>query len=88
MGHLNLPYYVSLLSGAEYYGASHQKPAVFQVITNRQLKNPIVCGDVGIQIVYKKELKNLPARDFVVNTGKLKLGSPELVAYDLISFRV
>jgi len=39
MKHLDIPYYVCLLSAAEFYGAAHQKPQVFQVMTPFIRKN-------------------------------------------------
>src|SRR5579872_1807692 len=35
MKHLNQPYYVGFISAAQYYGAAHQKPQRFQVITSK-----------------------------------------------------
>src|SRR5438105_3632884 len=33
MSHLKVPYYVAFISAAQFYGAAHQKPQTFQVIT-------------------------------------------------------
>jgi len=52
MKHLNVDYYVGLLSAGLFYGATHQKPARFQVITNKRVKHPLQFGDVVIQLVY------------------------------------
>ncbi|WPY00728.1 Putative type IV antitoxin domain-containing protein [Candidatus Trichorickettsia mobilis] len=65
MKHLNVDYYVDLLSARLFYGATHQKPARFQVITNKQVKHPIKFGDVVIELVYKDSLEGLPTKDFV-----------------------
>ena len=37
MKYLNRPYYVSLLNAAAFYGAAHQKPQTFSVITIQPL---------------------------------------------------
>src|ERR1700722_19529948 len=39
MQHLKTPYYVGLLSAAQYYGAAHQKPQAFQVISSEARRN-------------------------------------------------
>jgi predicted transcriptional regulator of viral defense system len=38
MQHWNLPYYVCLLSAADYHGASHQKPQIKPILKNGPLK--------------------------------------------------
>nr|MBA2306793.1 type IV toxin-antitoxin system AbiEi family antitoxin [Candidatus Dependentiae bacterium] len=87
MEYLEINYYVSLLSAAALYGASHQKIRCFQVVTDKQIKHPLVFGQVVVQILYKKSLKHLPTRDFTVSTGYLKVATPELVAFDLFHYR-
>jgi predicted transcriptional regulator of viral defense system len=86
MKHLNVDYYVGLLSAGLFYGATHQKPARFQVITNKRVKHPLKFGDVVIQLVYKNSLEGLPTKDFVVSTGYLKVATPELLAIDLFKY--
>lgn len=86
MKHLNVDYYVGLLSAGLFYGATHQKPARFQVITNKRIKHPLKFGDVVIELVYKNSLDGLPTKDFVVNTGYLKVATPELLAIDLFKY--
>ena len=86
MRYLKADYYVGLLSAALFYGATHQKPARFQVITNKRIKHSLVFGDVVIELVYKNSLKDLPTQDFVVSTGYLKVSTPELVAIDLFKY--
>jgi predicted transcriptional regulator of viral defense system len=86
MKYLKADYYVSLLSGAQYHGASHQKPARFQVVSNKRSKHPLDFGQVKIELIYKKNLNELPTQDVAVSTGYLKVASPELVALDLLSY--
>ncbi len=86
MKHLNAEYYVALLSAAGFYGASHQKPMVFQVITNRRIKHSLKFGQVYIKLIYKKSLAALPIKDFIVSSGYLKVATPELIAIDLLKF--
>ena len=86
MKHHNADYYVGLLSAAAFYGATHQKPSKFQVISNKRIYHPLVFGEIEIELLYKKSLANLPIQDFTVNTGYLKVSSPELVTLDLLSY--
>ncbi len=86
MKFLGLPYYVCLLSAAGYYGASHQKPQVFQVMTNKQLR-PIKCGKVVVQFVFKKDIYDTPTNTFNVPTGYLKVSTPEFTIMDLLNYQ-
>jgi predicted transcriptional regulator of viral defense system len=86
MQHLKVDYYVGLLSAGLFYGATHQKPAPFQVISNKRIKHSLEFGDVVIELVYKDSLKGLPTQDFVVSTGYLKVSTPELLAIDLFKY--
>ena len=86
MKHLNADYYVGLLSAGLFFGATHQKPARFQVITNKRIKHSLAFGDIVIELVYKKSLDGLPTQDFVVATGYLKVSTPELLTIDLFKY--
>ncbi|MBI1954015.1 MAG: type IV toxin-antitoxin system AbiEi family antitoxin [Proteobacteria bacterium] len=86
MKHIDAEYYVALLSAAGFYSASHQKPMVFQVVTNRRIKHSLKFGQVHIKLIYKKSLAGLPIKDFVVTSGYLKVATPELIAIDLLKF--
>ena len=85
MKHWDLPYYVCLLSAAQYYGASHQKPQVFQVMIHKQIKS-LVCGKVKIDFIYKKSLDELLTQKISVKTGYLTISTPELTAWDLLRY--
>lgn len=86
MQHLQADYYVGLLSAGLFYGATHQKPARFQVITNKRIKHSLEFGDVVIELVYKDYLQGLPTQDFVVSTDYLKVSTPELLAINLFKY--
>lgn len=86
MKYLNANYYVALLSAALFYGAAHQKPARFQVISTQRIYQPLRLGEVEIEFIYKKSLFNLPTKDFTVDTGYLKVASPELITLDLLNY--
>src|SRR3990170_7631034 len=83
--HWNIEYYACLLSAALYYGAAHQKPQVFQVMTIKQLR-PLVCGKVRINFLYKKSLTNVPLRKITVKTGYLHVSTPEATVMDLLMY--
>lgn len=85
MKHLQLDYYTCLLSAAQQYGAAHQRPMIFQVMVNKQIK-PLRFGSVGINFIYKKSLDALPTQNFAKQAGYLKVSSPELTAMDLILY--
>lgn len=86
MNYLGKKYYISLLSAATFYGASHQQPQSFFVITpppalrSNQKK--------GNKICFNKRL-HFPS-DYLVmknsQTGTLKVSSAELTAVDLVLF--
>lgn len=86
MKHLEIDYYVALLSAAQYHGAAHQKPFSFQIITNKRIRRKLEFGQVRIKCLYKKSFKDLPIQNFTVNTGYLKVSSPELTALDLLVY--
>ncbi len=84
--YLGVDYYVCLLTAAIYYGATHQKPGSFQIITSKQIKHPLTFGQLHIECVYKRSIANLPTRDIIVRTGYLKISSAELTAMDLFLY--
>lgn len=86
MQYLAADYYVSLLSAGLFYGTSHQKPAKFQVISDKRIKRDLMFGDVEIKFIYKKNLADLPTRNFTVSTGYLKVATPELTLLDLLTY--
>lgn len=86
MKYINAEYYVALLSAATFYGAAHQKVFKFQVITNTRITHPLEFGQIKIEVISKKNLSDLPTQNFTVNTGYLKVASPELVAIDLLEY--
>jgi predicted transcriptional regulator of viral defense system len=85
MRHLNMPYYVGLLSAAQYYGAAHQKPQAFQVITSRARRN-IRVGRVKIIFTTKCDAEHSAIRQFNTPRGFVRVATPETTALDLIIF--
>ena len=86
MKHLGVSYYVGLLSAAMYHGATHQKPNSFQMISDKQIRKNLKFGQINIDAIYKKSLANLPLKEITVDSGYLKISSPELTAMDLLLY--
>lgn len=86
MEYLKLPYYVCLLSSAQMYGAAHQQPQVFQVMSNKNIAN-IHCGKVRIEFFKRKNMVNMPTKKFKTPRGMIKVATPETTALDLIYYQ-
>lgn len=84
MKKLNLSYYVGFLSAAQYYGAAHQKPQCFQVVTTAK-RRPIECGRIRIEFIANQQMASQPTRTFNTPAGVIKVASPEVLAADLVS---
>ena len=84
MRHLGVNYYVCLITAAKYYGAAHQKIAVFQIFIDRRVKKTLTFGQMKILRYYKKDIEHIPVQDFKVPTGYLKVSTPEVTAMDIL----
>lgn len=82
MKSLKLPYYISTLSAAEFYGAAHQKPMQFQVVTNRYFRD-IKYERIHIHFIQNKNISNIPTQRVQVQTGYALISTPEATAFDL-----
>jgi predicted transcriptional regulator of viral defense system len=85
MEHIGEPYYAGLLSAAEYHGAAHQRPQVFQVVTVRN-RPGILCGKVRVEFIARKNVGNVPVTDFKTPRGYLKVSTPEATAFDVVGY--
>ncbi len=85
MEHLNEPYYATLLSAAEYHGAAHHRPQIFQVMVAKN-RPGIDCGKVRIRFIARKNIAEIPTVPFKTPRGCLKLSSPEATAFDLVGY--
>ena len=85
MEFLSKPYYVGLLSAAALYGAAHQQPQEFFVITNTKQLATRKKG-VKINYVIKKTIPVKFLNKRKTETGYVKVSSPELTAFDLIYY--
>jgi predicted transcriptional regulator of viral defense system len=85
MQFINAPYYVGLLSAAQYYGAAHHRPQQFQVISN-QKRRPITCGKIKIVFITKKEIEHTSTENFNTSQGSIIVSSPEVTAIDMLTY--
>lgn len=85
MDHLGEVYYAGLLSAAEYHGAAHHRPQVFQVVVAKP-RREIKCGQVKVDFVVRKNADAIPVQPRNTPAGILKLSSPEATAFDLVGY--
>ena len=85
MKHLNLTYYVGLLSAAQRYGAAHQQPQVFQVFVPKS-RREMKAGRVSVSFIMKKHLERTPTRKFNTPKGVVAFSSPEATCFDIVAF--
>ncbi len=84
MHFLGHDYYVAYLSAAEVHGAAHQRPQVFQVITSGRLRDRSF-GRVRIEFTTSAEAAGRPSADRNTPTGTMRVGTPEVTAFDLVA---
>jgi len=85
MDYLGEVYYAGLLSAAEYHGAAHQRPQVFQVIVAKG-RRPIKCGKMQVKFIFRKNAARIPTEPRNTPAGVLKIATPEATALDLIGY--
>ena len=87
MNYLQKDYYIGLLNAASFYGAAHQQPQEFSVITNgKNLRDKLKNG-VKINFVSKKEIPCNFVMQNTTRTGFVSISSPELTALDLFMYQ-
>lgn len=88
MKYLNRQYYVCLLNAASHYGAAHQKPQIFSVITSLPTLRDTSKRNVKINFIATR--KEIP-RKWIISVrgenGDFLISKPELTAADLITFQ-
>jgi predicted transcriptional regulator of viral defense system len=85
MEHLGLRYYAALLSAAQYHGAGHQQPQIFQVMV-RKNRPPITCGEVWVAFVARRNVDEIPVAEHNTPRGPIRFSSPEATAFDLVGY--
>ena len=86
MKFLEKDYYVGLLNAAAYYGAAHQQPQSFSVITMKPSLRNINNDNLKINFCIKKEWAKGDIVQKKVDTGYINVSSPELTALDLVYY--
>jgi predicted transcriptional regulator of viral defense system len=88
MAHLKRPYYLSLLNAAEFYGAAHQKPQQYSVVTVLPALRDTHKRNIKINfIATRKEIPQKWLKQFKTQSGIIQVSTPELTATDLITFQ-
>ena len=85
MHRLGRQYYVGLLSAAALYGAAHQQPQEFQVVTDRP-ERPIIVGRGRIRFVVKRNIKRTLTTEVKTETGTMRVSTPEMTSLDLVRY--
>jgi predicted transcriptional regulator of viral defense system len=85
MQYLKRPYYIGVLSASQFYGAAHQSPMQFQVITNRFMPD-IKYERVYIKFLVCAKLNLLPTKKLKVRTGDANISTPETTSLDLCKY--
>lgn len=86
MKFLEKDYYVGLLNAAAYYGAAHQQPQSFSIITIKPSLRDINNDNLKINFYIKKEWAKSDIVQKKVDTGYINVSSPELTALDLVYY--
>lgn len=85
MTHQGEAYYIGLLSAAQFQGTAHHRPKVFQVVVAKN-KAPIVCGEVRIEFIARKNVADIPTLSVDTPRGPVVISRPESTALDLIGY--
>ena len=85
MRHLGRQYYVGLLSASALYGAAHQQPQEFQVVTDRP-ERPIGVGRGRVRFVVKENIREALIAEVKTETGMMRVSTPETTALDLVRY--
>ncbi len=85
MQHLDVFYYVALLSAAELYGAAHQKSQILQVMVAKN-RRAITCGRVRVQFVARHDLAGTPTMERNTPCGTVRIASAEATALEVVGY--
>jgi predicted transcriptional regulator of viral defense system len=84
MRFLQRDYYVSLLSAAVRHGAAHQRPQVFQVITDKQTADRTI-GRVSLRFFASSDVNRAAREKVNTPTGTMNVASRETTINDLVA---
>ena len=80
---LNRPYYIGLLNAAAWYGAAHQQPQNYSIITLTPALPDIKKEYARIDFICKNRWDDRDIVQQKTNAGYVNASSPELTAFDL-----
>ena len=86
MKFLGRNYYVSLLNAATFYGAAHQQPQEFTIVTPPPSLRSTQKKGTKINFNNKTTISEQFTEQRKTPTGYIRISSPELTATDLIQF--
>lgn len=86
MKSLNKRYYIGLISAAALYGASHQQPMEFFVVTGKPAMRDIKNKKLKINFYVKKQWLDEDIIQKKTEAGYINVSSPELTALDLFYY--
>jgi len=86
MKFLEKDYYIGLLNAAAYYGAAHQQPQSFSVITTKPSVSNIDNDNLTINFYIKKGWDKDDIVQKKVDTGYINVSTAELTALDLVNY--
>lgn len=84
MGFLGKPYYVALLSAAAMHGAAHQRPQVFQVMSDGRVEDRDL-GRVRLRFYRNRLTEQVPVESKNTPTGTIDVSTKEATALDLVA---
>jgi predicted transcriptional regulator of viral defense system len=88
MKHLDRPYYIALLDAAAFYGAAHQQPQIFSVISTYPPLRDTAKKGIHINfIATRKTIPQIWLTPFRTENGDIQVSKPELTAADLFTFQ-
>jgi predicted transcriptional regulator of viral defense system len=85
MTHLQMPYYVGLLTAASIHGATPQAAQAVQVVTPRP-RRPVRVGRLAIEFVVRRTAAQAPVEPVTTPSGRMRVATPELVGLDLVRY--
>ena len=86
MHSINKEYYVALLSAAALFGASHQQPMEYFVVSGTPAIRSIRTNKLAINFMVKKQWSPDDVLKKNTDAGYINVSSPELTALDLLYY--
>lgn len=86
MKSLEREYYVAMFSAAAYYGAAHQQPMTYYVITKKTALRNVKNDKLNLDFYVKKDWHNEDVVQKKSDVGYFNVSSPELTALDLLAY--